>query len=119
LKSALSLLQSQHISDVKQLSERIDALQRQIDEQKRRLSEQGQAMFQGFLRLEQQGKQQTEEIKAKFDANDHFAARTWGVVYEQDRNIREIKSDVGIIKGQMVEVRQDIHGLDAKSLSEN
>ena len=114
LKGALSLLQSQHISDIRQLGERIDALQRQIDEQKRSLFEQEQFLHQGFSRLEQQVKQQTDAIRDKFETSDHFATRTWGVVYKQDGNINDIKQDTGILKEQITEVRQDIHGLDEK-----
>jgi hypothetical protein len=42
-------------------------------------------------RREQRGEFQTSEIKAKFETTDLYAARTWGVVYEQQRAIREMK----------------------------
>ncbi|HLZ58565.1 MAG TPA: hypothetical protein VKR06_16625, partial [Ktedonosporobacter sp.] len=51
LKSALSLLQSRHISDIQQLSERIDTLQKQIDEQGRRASQQEQSIDKKFNML--------------------------------------------------------------------
>jgi len=144
LEHAQSVLRDEHISDIKQLSERIDALEQQIIEQRRRMSEQEQTIHQrfdslekalsyqfanidqrftnidqqfvnidrrftnidqqfaniaqsisqlqqSFLRLEQQSRQQTEEIKAKFEMSDHFATRTWGVVQEQQRDIRAMK----------------------------
>ena len=148
LEHAQSVLRDEHISDIKQLNERIDALEQQIIEQRRRMTEQEQSthqrfdslekalstqftnidqrfdslekalaqrfasidqhfasidqqfatmnqqfaqMHQSLLRLEQQNRQQTEEIKAKFEVSDHFATRTWGVVQEQQRDIRALK----------------------------
>ncbi|MBV9690461.1 MAG: hypothetical protein JO202_12225 [Ktedonobacteraceae bacterium] len=50
LERALSTLRAEHISDIRQLEERINArisaLQQQIDEQQRRLSEHEQAIRQ-------------------------------------------------------------------------
>jgi exonuclease VII large subunit len=118
LERALSVMRSEHILDIKQLSERVDILQQQIIEQQRRVSEQGQSMHQRFdtleralsqqfaivnqslLRLEQQGKQQTDEIKAKFESVDLFAARTWGLAQEQERDIRTMKEDMQGMSGR-------------------
>ncbi|HEX4205330.1 MAG TPA: hypothetical protein VHZ51_14280 [Ktedonobacteraceae bacterium] len=109
LKRALSLLQSQHISDIEQLGQRIDTLQQQIDQQRRRTSGLEQSMHQrfdtlekalaqqfstinqGFARMDQQFQQQTNELKDKFGTSDQFAGMTWGVVKEQQRDIREMK----------------------------
>lgn len=106
LKQALSVLQSRHISDVKQLNDRIDRVQQQIDEQRKRLFDQGvlvtqrfdalekalvqqfDVINQNFLRLEQQGKRQTEELKEKFAASDSFAATTYGLVLKNQDEIR-------------------------------
>jgi seryl-tRNA synthetase len=46
--------------------------------------------------------QLTTNIKQKFDASDHYATRTWGLVQEQERDIREMK---GRLEG--VETRLD------------
>jgi chromosome segregation ATPase len=132
LERVLSIMQTEHISDIKQLGERVNELQQQITEQRRRMSEQEQSIHQrfdslekalsqqfatidqkfsqliqgfaqlnqSFLRLEQQGRQQTDEIKAKFDMSDHFAARTWGVVQEQERDMRTTKENVQTILGR-------------------
>lgn len=158
LERILFVMQAEHISDIKQLGERIDILQQQITEQRRRMSEQEQSIFQrfdslentlsqrfstidqrfdslenvlsrqfatmdqrfaaidqnltqlvqgllrleqqntqltqSFSRLEQQSRQHTDEIKAKFEANDHFATRTWGVVNAQQSDIRTTKEHV-------------------------
>jgi len=112
LESALSIMRSEHISDIAQLSERVDELQQQITEQQRRIAGQGQSMHQRFdtlekalsqqfSQLEQQGRQQTDEIKAKFEVSDHFAARTWGLVQEQERDIRTVKEDVQGVSGRL------------------
>jgi len=139
LERVLSIMQTEHISDIKQLGERVNELQQQITEQRRRMSEQEESIHQrfdslekalshqfatidqnfsqliqgfaqlnqgfsqlnqSFLRLEQQGRQQTDEIKAKFDMSDHFAARTWGVVQEQERDMRTTKENVQTILGR-------------------
>jgi capsule polysaccharide export protein KpsE/RkpR len=44
LKGVLSVMESQHLSDIKQLSERINTLQQQLDEQQRRISGQVQSL---------------------------------------------------------------------------
>jgi capsule polysaccharide export protein KpsE/RkpR len=44
LKGALSVMESRHLSDIKQLIERINTLQQQLDEQQRRISGQVQSI---------------------------------------------------------------------------
>jgi chromosome segregation ATPase len=128
LKSALSLLQTRHISDIQQLGERITSLQQQIEEQKRRTSEQGQrtttlekalsqqfaVMGQSFLHLEQQIEQQTLALKQKFEASDHFAGRTWGLAQEQERDIREIKISIRSIDDRFTSLERRSESQDKK-----
>ncbi len=157
LERALSVMKSEHISDITQLGERVDILQRQITEQQRRISEQGQSLHQrfdilekaisrqfgvvdqrfdtleknlsqqfatinqGFLQvgqrfllLEEQGKQQTEELKAKFGASDQFAARTWGLAQEQERDIRTMKEDIRGVSGRLDNIDRRFDTQDEK-----
>jgi chromosome segregation ATPase len=67
LRRELSTLQADRISDVRQLNKRIDALQRQINEQKDRVAEQERNLFAGFDDLAKYQIQFEQKIDARFD----------------------------------------------------
>jgi len=115
LKGVLSVMQSQHLTDVQQLSERIDALQRQLDEQQKRISGQGQSMQQlekaliyQFNTLNQYIKarfdEQTEAIRAQFENTNVPLTMLTVTVQSQGQDIKDLKQ-------QITEVRQDMTAL--------
>jgi predicted nucleic acid-binding Zn-ribbon protein len=134
LKQALTVLQSRHISDIQQLNDRIDRVQQQIDEQKRRLFDQGllvtqrfdtlesglsqqfDAMKHSILRVDQQGlvleqqvNKQTRELKEKFDTVDHFATKTYGIVYEQQNDVHAIRQQLNTFQQEVNQRFSDLN----------
>jgi archaellum component FlaC len=112
LKGTLSVMQSRHLSDVQQLSERIDALQHQLDKQQKLISGQGQSMQQlekaliyQFNALNQsintRFDEQTEAIRAQFENTNVPLTMLTVTVQSQGQDIKELKQ-------QIAEVRQDI-----------
>jgi predicted nucleic acid-binding Zn-ribbon protein len=132
LKGALSVMQSRHLADVQQLSERIDALQRQLDKQQKLISGPGQSMQQlekAFIyqfntlnqyintRFDAQDAsikarfdEQMTAIRAQFENTNMQLTRIIGLVDFQEKDIREIKADVGIIKEHLDSVDQRMEG---------
>ena len=124
LERALSILQSERISD-----------QRQFDEHKRRLAGQEQGMqyinqsFDGlkkalnvqfnaidahYTRLGQQQDQLFVDIIDKFDGVNDVAITTWKGFQKQERDIREIKGRLERVDDRISSVLQDIAELDIK-----
>lgn len=112
LKGALSVMQSRHQQDVQQLSERIDALQHQLDKQQKLISGQGQSMQQlekaliyQFNALNQYIKtrfdEQTEVIRAQFENTNVPLTMLTVTVQSQGQDIKDLKQ-------QIAEVRQDM-----------
>ncbi|MBV9691681.1 MAG: hypothetical protein JO202_18445 [Ktedonobacteraceae bacterium] len=54
--------------------------------------------------LEQRVDFQTSELKAKFETSDMYAGKTWGVVYGQQGDIREVKQDIKGITGRLDDI---------------
>jgi DNA repair exonuclease SbcCD ATPase subunit len=116
LKGALSVMQSRHLFDVQQLSERIDALQRQLDKQRVQISEQGQSMQQlekaliyQFNALNQyinrRFDEQTEAIRAQFENTNVPLTMLTVTVQSQGQDIKELKL-------QVAEIRRDMKALE-------
>src|SRR5579859_6670277 len=124
LERALSILQSERISD-----------QRQFDEHKRRLAGQEQGMqyinqsFDGlkkalnvqfnaidahYTRLGQQQDQLFVDIIDKFDGVNDVAITTWKGFQKQERDIREIKGRLERVDDRISSVLHDIAELDIK-----
>lgn len=112
LKGALSVMQSRHLVDVQQLSERIDALQLQLDKQQKLISGQGQSMQQlekaliyQFNALNQyintRFDEQTETIRAQFENTNVPLTMLTVTVQSQGQDIKDLKQ-------QIAEVRQDM-----------
>jgi predicted nucleic acid-binding Zn-ribbon protein len=87
LEHALSAMKSEHIYDVRQLDERISALHEQIAEQRKRLSEQEQAIgrlgqtidakFDGLMKVLVQ---HSNAVNARLDAQDSYLRQNFATV---------------------------------------
>jgi hypothetical protein len=132
LEGALSLLRIERVPNVKQLeeqlNERINALQQEIAEQKRRLSEQGQrftslekALSQQFSILNQTLAQNFITINAQFDNQTRVTQRQFEdtnmaltaltvTVRLQGQDIRTLKEEVQGIPDLFEALEQNMNG---------
>ena len=134
LERLASDMRSEHISDIRQLDERISVLQQQLAEHKKRLAEHEQGterkfdslvtvlmqQFKNidthFVKLDQQMEKlnqqgaKTEQwmvsIKEGLDNANLYAVMTRGIVEKQDENIRVIRSRLDTIDGKVSKIDQ-------------
>ena len=134
MQHAISIMQTEHTSDIKQLYDRVNALQQQVTEQRNRLAEHGQSI-QGIQQrsdglitlLSQQFKtidthftkidQWMGSIKEGLDETRLYAGMTKGIVDAQEADIRVLKRDVGIIKEDVSGIKGRLDQMDQRFIA--
>lgn len=108
LKGLLSGMESRHFSDVQQLREQINVLQRQFEEQQRQISGQGQstqqlekALIHQFNAIDGRFDELTSAIRAQFDDTNMAVTSLTVTVKSQGRDIKDIKERLDSVDQRM------------------
>ncbi len=139
MRHAISIMETEHTSDIKQLYERVNALQQQVTEQRKRLTDHEQSterkfdslvtllmqqfknidthfvrVDQQFEKLNQQAAKTEQWMNAMQEGLNEtklYSTRTYGIVEFQQADIRVLKEDVGDIKERLsrMETKTDEH----------